>query len=106
MEKLDKIKDTLKEYGFKEKEENHFVFEQVSYNTVNINGNIQKHEVKKTLELVYTGTGGEVKDDVCLNDMFFFDIFENGELTITISAYGFKEIAETLGIKWSEESEE
>lgn len=104
MKNLDKIKDTLKEYGFDEKEENHFVHENVSYNTININGKVIKKEVKNSVELVYTGSGGVVDDsDSCMDDMFFFDLLVNGEFQITIGAYTFKEIAETLEIKWEEE---
>lgn len=105
MEKLDEIREILEEYGFNETEENHFLYENVSYNTININGRVSKQEVKNTVELVYTGTGGTMDSDTCLDDMLFFDIFSNGELMITVGAYSFKEIAEALNIKWSEDSD-
>lgn len=104
MEKLEKIKEKLREYGFEEKDENRFVYENVSYNTMNINGKVIKQKVSNTVSVVYTGTGGTMEDsDNCLDDMMFFDIYTNDELEITVGAYSFKEIAETLNIKWSEE---
>lgn len=104
MERVKKIKEILEEYGFNETEENHFLYENVSHKTININGKINKREVRNTIEVVYTGTGGTMDGDTCLNDMLFFNIFSNGKFTITVGAYSFNEIAEVLNIKWSEDS--
>ena len=99
MDKLDEIKENLLKVGFKKDGENGFVYESVSYNTMNINGRVIKQENKRTLKLVYSGVGGEMEDsDVCLNDIYYFDIFQDGEQAITVGVYDFDELAEIFGV--------
>lgn len=99
MDKLDEIKENLLKIGFKKDGENGFVYESVSYNTMNINGRVIKQENKRTLKLIHTGVGGEMEDsDTCLDNVFYFDILQDGELAITVGVYDFKELTEILGI--------
>lgn len=99
MDKLEEIKENLLKIGFKKDGENGFVYESVSYNTMNINGRVVKQEKKNVLKLEYTGVGGEMEDsDTCLDNVFYFDILQDGELAITVGVYDFKELAEILGM--------
>lgn len=99
MDKLEEIKENLLKIGFKKDGENGFLYESVSYNTMNINGRVVKQENKRTLKLIHTGVGGEMEDsDTCLDNVFYFDILQDGELVITVGVYDFKELAEILGI--------
>lgn len=99
MDKLEEIKENIQKVGFKKKDDNCFVFEKISYNTMNINGKVIKQEVKDTLTFVYTGVGGEVDDKGnCSNDMYFFDILHNGNQEISVGVYDYKEFAEIFGI--------
>ena len=99
MDKLDEIKENLLKMGFKKDGENGFVYESVSYNTMNINGRVVKQEKKNVLKLEYTCVGGNMEDsDVCLNDIYYFDIFQDGEQVITVGVYDFKELAEIFGV--------
>ncbi len=99
MDKLEEIKENIQKVGFKKEDDNRFVFEKISYNTMNINGKVIKQEVKDTLTVVYTGVGGEVDDKGnCSNDMYFFDILHNGNQEISVGVYDYKEFAEIFGI--------
>lgn len=101
MNKLEEIKENIQKVGFKKEDNNSFVFEKISYNTMNINGKVVKQQVKETLTVVYTGVGGEVDDDGnCSNDMYFFDIFHNGNQEISVGVYDYKEFAEIFGISY------
>ena len=74
MDKLEEIKENLQRIGFKKEDDNRFVFENISYNKMSINGNVIKQQVKELLTIIYTGVGGEVDDNGnCSNDMYFFD---------------------------------
>lgn len=98
MNELEEIKKGLLENGFKKRkdDDNCYDYEVVNYNTININGNIQKQEKKQLLTLHYIGTGGNVEDSDCLDDMFFFDVFQNGTHSTTIGVYNFKDLKEIL----------
>lgn len=101
MDKLEEIKKNMQKIGFKKEDDNRFVFEKISYNTMNINGQVIKQEVKEILTIVYTGVGGEVDDnDNCSNDMYFFEILHNGNQEISIGVHDYKEFAETFGIDY------
>lgn len=101
MDKLKEIKENIQKVGFKKEDENRFAFERISHNTMNINGNVVKQQVKEILTVVYTGVGGEVDDKGdCLNDMYFFDILYNGNPEISVGVCDFKEFAEIFGINY------
>ena len=101
MDKLEEIKENIQRIGFKKEDDNRFVFEKISYNTMNINGQVLKQEVKEILTIVYTGVGGEVDDNGnCSNDMYFFDIVYNENQEISIGVHDYKEFAETFGIDY------
>lgn len=101
MNELEEIKKGLLKNGFKKRkdDDNCYDYEAVSYNTININGNIQKQEKKQLLTLQYIGTGGNVEDSDCLDDMFFFDVFQNGVHITTVGVYNFKDLKEILNNK-------
>ena len=86
MDKLEEIKENIQRIGFKKEDDNRFVFENISYNKMSINGNVIKQQVKELLTIIYTGVGGEVDDN------------ENQE--ISVGVYDFKEFAEILGINY------
>ena len=94
MDNYTNIKENLIKHGFKEKEENSFYFENISYNTMNINGVTNKREIKTVIKIVYVGTGGNMEDSDCLDDMFFFDIFQNDTHITTVGVYNFKDLEE------------
>ena len=98
MNELEEIKKGLLKNGFKKRkdDDNCYDYEAVSYNTININGNIQKQEKKQLLTLQYIGTGGNVEDSDCFDDIFFFDVFQNGTHATTIGVYNFNDIKEIL----------
>lgn len=99
MDKLEEIEENIQKVGFKKEDDNRFVFEKVSYNTMNINGRVTKQEVKETITIEYTGVGGEIDENGnCLNNMYFFDILHNGEQELSIGVYDYQEFAEILGI--------
>lgn len=101
MDKLEEIKENLQRIGFKKEDNNRFVFENISYNKMSINGNVIKQKVKEVLTIIYTGVGGEVDDNGnCSNDMYFFDIFHNENQEISVGVYDFKDFAEIIGINY------
>lgn len=101
MDKLEEIKENLQRIGFKKEDDNRFLFENISYNKMSINGNVIKQKVKEVLTIIYTGVGGEVDDNGnCSNDMYFFDIFHNENQEISVGVYDFKDFAEIIGINY------
>ena len=101
MDKLEEIKENIQRIGFKKEDDNRFVFENISYNKMSINGNVIKQQVKELLTIIYTGVGGEVDDNGnCSNDMYFFDIVYNENQEISVGVYDFKEFAEIIGINY------
>lgn len=102
MDNYTSIKEGLLKHGFKEEEEDHFYFENKSYNTVNINGMVSKQEIKTVIDVVYIGVGGNMEDSDCLDDIYYFDILQDDKQVVTVGVYDFKELAEILNIKINE----
>lgn len=94
--KFEEIRTNLiSKYGFKE-EENRFIHESVSYNTISINGNIQRQENKQTLTLIYNGVGGDMNGSECEENLFFFDILNNGNPYLTVGVADFAELEKII----------
>ena len=94
---LENIKKELESRGFKKESEDKFTFENVSYTTMNVNGNVTRKKNKSVVAIEYIGLGGNVDDsDVCDDSIMFFNIFENDELKTTIGVSNFKEFSMML----------
>lgn len=99
MDTLKEIEEKLLKKGFK-KNENSYIFENVSYDSMYVNGREMRREHKSTLELIYCGVGGYVDDsDICSDDIFFFDIKQDGELSASVGVYDYQELFTLLNIK-------
>jgi len=78
-----------------------FLFEQVEYSTININGQIHKQPHKKVLEMTYIGEGSisDVgnSDDSDVEIIYQFDILgENKEPVLTICISDFEDFTKMI----------
>jgi hypothetical protein len=106
MEHYNKISEELEQLGFK-KENDLFIFDNVTYNTVLINGQQYKQPQHNYIHLQYIGEGyvmdidcGESDSDESIEAFSEFDILnENKETTVTICAYDINDIKAFLNIQ-------
>lgn len=105
MEHYNKIAEEMEQLGFK-KEDNLFIFDNVTYNTVLINGQQYQQPQHNYIYLQYIGEG-YIKDDIEGSDideniipLFQFNLLDEKKETITtICASGINDIKFFLGIK-------
>jgi hypothetical protein len=92
-EKLDEIWKGLAGAGFTKEDDDTYSVESVSYNTVVMNGVMNREEVRNKMSVRYIGLGGGMdSDNVCDDDMMFFDIIQNGNHVLTVGVYDFEEL--------------
>lgn len=78
-----------------------FLFEQVEYSTININGQVHRQPHKKVLEMTYIGEGSICdsgdSDDSDMEILYQFDILdENKEPIVTICIRDFEDFTKIL----------
>lgn len=106
MENYNKITEELMQLGFT-REDDLFIFDNVTYNTVLINGQQYKQPQHNYIYLQYIGDGCVMNDDYGESDsdenievFSEFDVLdENKEPAITICAYDINDIKSFLNIQ-------
>jgi hypothetical protein len=100
MENYNKIAEELEKFGFKKEENDMFVFDNVTYNNMFINGRQFQQPQHNYIRLQYAGEGCIMDENCCDSDMdnnstpfSQFDILdENMEIISTICVYDIDDI--------------
>lgn len=106
MEHYNKISEELEQFGFT-RENDLFIFDNVTYNTMLINGQQFKQPQHNYIHLQYIGEGcimdmdcGESDSDENIEAFSQFDVLdENKESVLTICAYDIDDIKTYLNIQ-------
>lgn len=103
MENYNKISKELEQLGFK-KENDMFIFDNVTYNNMIINGRQFQQPQHNYIYLQYIGEGCIMNEDSDINEntttFSQFDVLdENKEVIVTICAYDINDIKFFLEIK-------